>query len=300
MKNTHISTIVILTVCAMSSYALSQDECHRHADCDGDNVCIQKTCVQPDEALDECTNGACSDWHVECDEGYCKKDGVYCENEAGHCYNDNGWGSYTCGTGDSEAWMSEEPPDPLLSDEELYSHCIETLESSCGTEAPDILDACTEKQLEQCEEYYDYVNTLRDECGQEVEEIGYSQMAACCRDLEREDEFLLARMECVMSLDIDECEKLSDCWDDGEDSGKDDEDDLGQDAGAGSDSDADTDTDTDTDTDSDADSDSGPGDSDDDTTASEESGSGSCSTRRPSASGHTLIDFLSISIAIFI
>ena len=298
MKNAHIKMIVILAVCAMSSYALSQDECHRHADCDSDNVCIQKTCVQPDEALDECTNGACSDWHVECDEGYCKKDGVYCENEAGHCYYDNGWGSCGCFTGQGADWMSDVPPDPLLTDEELYSHCIETLESKCGTEVPDIIDECTEQQFEQCEEYFSYVNELEAECGGEMEEAGYFQMSECCEGLEEEDGDLLAQMECVMSLDLDECEKLPECWENNDDSDKDN--DFGQDAGAGSDSDADTDTDTDTDTDSDADTDSEPGNSDKDTAASEESGSGGCSTVHLPSSSTTLIDFLSLSIAIFI
>ncbi len=212
---------VFSLVLAVGTAAFAQD-CYRHAECNGQDLCIENTCTVSEEPLDTCSgNGDCSGSHNLCDDGFCKMDGVYCQNPAGHAYEENMWGSCSCEDGLGSEWMGEEEPDPLLSDPELYDLCMEGLISQCGEEAPDINDECTGEQLDACTGYYDHVNALLVECGEEAEEVSFWVLSHCCEDIDDGDEEFQQVYDCVMGLSLSECALLEDCFDMGESAGDD-------------------------------------------------------------------------------
>jgi len=211
---------VLFASCFAATGASAQD-CYRHAECDGQDLCIGNICTASEEPLETCeVEDDCPGNHPGCDDGFCKTEGVYCENPAGHCYSENTWSSCSCADGAGSDGQGD-PPDPLLTDAELYEQCMEILVMDCGEDAPDISDECTEDQLESCTGYQDYLNGLYEACDEETEEWGFMQMAQCCEDMaEGEDEFM-DTYDCVMNLDLAECEQLDDCWGDGGEGGSD-------------------------------------------------------------------------------
>ena len=207
MKQFFLMTTIIITLAG----AANAQDCYRGADCDGQAVCADQTCMTPVEALPACESANDCDFDEVCDEGYCKVRGVHCSNPAGQCYVDINWSRCICADGMGMVGIGEEPEDEK-SDETLFDECLETVASSCGEEAPDIMDECTEAQYDTCTAYYDKLNALREACGEEAEEPGFAEMKFCCRDAE--DEEMVERIQCLMDLTLEECEDLDLCWGD--------------------------------------------------------------------------------------
>jgi hypothetical protein len=233
MKRTFPMLVAALVVATSSAVSLGGDDCYRPVECDGEQSCIDLVCVDSEEPLTECEiEDGCEGSHMVCHDGYCKKDGVYCYNEAGRCYVENGWMSCGCADGIGIGG-SEEEVTPAPTDEELYKECLTSLLTSCGEEAPDITEECTEEQLSKCQGLYDKVAVLHEECGEEVEEVGFAQLKFCCRDVEDEEEGLAQTMDCVENLSLSQCDQLEDCYQDpGDPAG-------GSDLGKGVDADSD-------------------------------------------------------------
>ncbi|MCK9461229.1 MAG: hypothetical protein M0R80_16500 [Proteobacteria bacterium] len=218
-------------------FVSAAQECYRPAECEPVELCINTVCTASEDSLPPCdmAEPECAvDPPSVCDDGYCKVDAVYCQNPAGSCYMENAWSACSCGDG-TGSYGSGEPPDPLLTDEELYAQCGEILVLDCGEDAPDLTDECTEEQLATCTAYYDKRNALLEACGNETDEPSFFAMAQCCDFLEDGHEEFLAEIDCIMDLALEDCaEMYPACYPGGADGGVDD-------TGADSDADADLD-----------------------------------------------------------
>jgi hypothetical protein len=193
---------------ALTGIATAQD-CYRSAECDGQALCVEQACMTPMEILPACEAAEECGYNDVCDEGFCKPDGVGCESPAGSCHVDNGWFSCGCADGIGAMGMDEVPPGEEKDDEALLTECVDSLAMTCGEDAPDIMDECTEAQYDACVAYYQKLNALREACDEEVEEPSFAEMKFCCRDIEDD---IAERAQCLQDLPLEACADLESCW----------------------------------------------------------------------------------------
>lgn len=146
--------------------------CYFSAECPGQQICVDTICVEPDEALSACVKGDDSEcsWDETCDEGHCKPVAVMCENPAGSCEVTSS--SSECGCADglgmgqsSGSSGGDGGGPPEKSGAELYVECVDLLERTCGTEAPNIEDYCTAEQQDWCETAIPKIEQMAKDCG---------------------------------------------------------------------------------------------------------------------------------------
>jgi hypothetical protein len=211
MRTSHVVLVAMFLLLAWHrAEAQGAAECYRHAQCPDDELCIETVCQSPAVPLPACEKAEdCDQDSVACDDGFCKHEGVYCQNPAGHCYAESGEDRCACENGMGMGGGTVGVPEPKT-DEELYAGCLETLSLSCGDEAPDINDECSEEALQICTDYFDKIFLLREACGGQAEQPGYAELAHCCRGAD--DQEFLDHKDCVMSIEASQCERLDDCW----------------------------------------------------------------------------------------
>jgi hypothetical protein len=211
MRTSHAALVALFSL-LLCHRADAQDapECFRHAQCPDDELCIDTVCQSPAVPPPVCEKAEdCDQDSAACDDGFCKQEGVYCQNPAGHCYTESGENRCACENGMGMGGGTVGEPEPMT-DEELYAECLQILSLSCGDEAPDINDECSEEALQICTDYFDKISLLREACGEQGEQPGYAELAHCCRGAD--DEEFLDHKDCVMSIEASQCERLDDCW----------------------------------------------------------------------------------------
>lgn len=218
MKAKWRSIIGLTLVSVVPVSAQVQEVCYRSTDCPGAQACVETRCAAPDVPLEPCeSDDGCEERYEVCHDGFCKKSGVYCENRAGYCRGDSTLLTCECENGNGsgigvDVDNNGEPPEGAAwTDAELWDMCLSRLVSSCGEEAPDITEDCTEELLSRCEAYYDKLNDLNEACGEAAIEPTYIRLAKCCRRIDEEDEEFLAKLACVTDLALEGCSELEGC-----------------------------------------------------------------------------------------
>lgn len=248
----YIQVFIQAAAVLFAANGFAQD-CYLSTECDGDAICVNKTCAVPDGKQATCDSNDDCESEYFCESDVCKPDGVACQNDDGFGIENVTFGLAACEVGMQSKWMADMdcmpgadgcaiPSLDQMTTAELedeYQDCMTHLEDACDIDVPNPEDVCDSDWLDTCTDYVTRIEDFQSVCAEDKgmgggdDSVSVSNLYSlpkmygltaeqtdfhiglCCEDFKDNSDwdYLEAVVDCMDGLSSDDCDGALACND---------------------------------------------------------------------------------------